>query len=55
MGWLFFGNRSNSLLNSGPPVKRQKPRLQLEYLEERMVLVNRFQAGLERSRKPKEQ
>jgi hypothetical protein len=43
MGWLFFGKLSNSPRSSGPRLRRQKPRLQLEHLEERIVLDNRFQ------------
>ncbi len=38
MGWLFGSNQSNSHRNVGPRIKQQKPRLQVEQLEERMVL-----------------
>jgi hypothetical protein len=43
MGWLFFGKRSSFPEKLGLPGQRQRPRLQLEQLEERMVLANRFQ------------
>jgi hypothetical protein len=42
MGWFLFGIRSNSPRDPRPSARMQKPRLQLEYLEERIVFDNHF-------------